>query len=191
MTEFVILKRFNVKINPPKHHNIKEVLWLPPIFNWVKCNTDGAAHGNPGLPACGGIFRNSDSDFLGAFSINLGVTSALNSELIGAMVAIKIAHVKEWHNLWLETDSMLVFLAFKSSKIIPCSLRNRWDNCLYLLSRFNFNVSHIYREGNHCADQLAYLGLTSPSYSWFNSVSPRVNVEFVRNKTGFPNNRLY
>jgi len=52
---------------------------------------------------------------------------------------------------------------------------------------FNFNVSHIYREGNHCADQLANLGLTLPSYSWFNNVPPLVNVEFGRDKTGFPN----
>ena len=113
----------------------------------MKCNTDDAAHGNPGITACGGIFRNAETDFLGAFSINLGVTSALNSELIAAMVAIEIAHAKNWHNLWLEIDSMFVFMAFKSSKIVPWSLRNRWDNCLFLLSMFNFNVTHIFREG--------------------------------------------
>lgn len=106
------------------------------------------------------------------------------------MVAIEIADVKNWINLWLETNSMLVFLAFKSSKIVPWSLRNRWDNCLFLLSRFNFKVSHIYREDNHCADQLANLGLTLPSYSWFNTIPPQVNVEFVRNKIDFPNYRF-
>jgi len=99
ITKFVILMKFDVKVNPPKQRIIKEVLWSPPIFNWVKCNTDGVAHGNPGIAACGGIFRNSEADFLGAFSINLGVTSTLNSELIAAMVAIEIAHAKNWHNL--------------------------------------------------------------------------------------------
>ena len=142
-----------------------------------------AAQGNPGMAACGGIFRNSDADFLVAFSVNLGVSTALHSELIAAMVVIEIAHVKNWHNLWLETDSMLVFLAFKYAKIVPWSLRNRWNNCLFLLSMFNFNFSHIYRDGNHCADQVANLGLTLPSYSWFNSVPPQVIVEFGRNKT--------
>jgi len=190
IAEFVILKKFDVKINPPKSYNIKEVIWSPPIFNWVKCNTDGAAQGNPGSAACGGIFRNSDADLLGAFSVNLGVSTALHSELIAAMLAIEIAHVKNWHNLWLETDSMLVFLAFKSSKIVPWSLRNRWDNCLFILSMFNFNVSHIYREGNHCADQLENLGLSLPSYSSFNNVPPQVTVEFGRNKIGFPNFRF-
>lgn len=42
----------------------------------------------------GGIFRNSNVEFLGAFSINLDVTSALSSELIEAMVVIEIAHHK-------------------------------------------------------------------------------------------------
>jgi len=96
------------------------------------------------LAACGGMFRNADADFLGAFSVNLGVSTALHFELIAAMVAIEIAHVKNWQNLWLETDSMLVLLAFKSAKIVPWSLRNRWDNCMFILSMFNFNVSHIY-----------------------------------------------
>jgi len=77
---------------------------------------------------------------------------------------------------------MLVFMAFKSSKIVHWSLRNRWDNYLFLLSMFNFNVTQ-------CADHLANLGLSLPAYSWFNNVPPQVNVEFVRNKIGFPNFR--
>ena len=109
ISDFVIHKHFEVIIKPPKAPIIKEVLWNPPIFNWVKCNTDGASLGNPGQSACGGLFRNSTSDFLGAFAINLGINSTFNSELNGAMVAIEIAHCMNWWNLWLETDSMLFF----------------------------------------------------------------------------------
>jgi len=39
------------------------------------------------------------------------------------------------------------------------------------------------------ADQLANLGLSLPAYSWFNNVPPQLNVEFVGNKTSFPNFR--
>jgi len=74
----------------------------------VKCNSDGKSLGNPGAVACGGLFRNANSDFLGAFSINLGITSALCVELIGVMVAIEIDAHKGWLYLRLETDSMLV-----------------------------------------------------------------------------------
>ena len=188
MTEFVLLKHFEVKINPPKPNIIKEVLWYPPLFDYVKCNTDGAA--TSGNAACGGIFRNSNSDFLGVFAINIGQTSALNAELIGAMVAIELAHLKNWYNLWLETDSLLLFLAFKSPKIVPWILRNRWDNCLHLLSRFRFHVSRIYREGNHCADQLANIGLALSTHFWYTDVPPQIGAEFTRNKTSFPNFRF-
>jgi len=60
--------------------------------------------GNPGQAACGGIYRNSSSDFLEAFVVNLGINSAFNPELIGAMVTIEIVHYMNWYNFWLETD---------------------------------------------------------------------------------------
>jgi len=77
----------------------------------VKCNSDGASLGNPGNAAYGGIFRNSSSDFLGGFAINLGVSTALCSELIGAMVAIEIAYKEGWLSLCLETD--VSFISFQ------------------------------------------------------------------------------
>jgi ribonuclease HI len=61
----------------------------------VKCNCDGASIGNPGPSSCGGIFRNSDAIFLGAYAFNLG-TSSLNAELVGAMFAIETAVQKGW-----------------------------------------------------------------------------------------------
>lgn len=82
ITNFSILKFFEVRINPPKPRITKEVLRSPPILDCVKCNTNGASIGNPGDATYGGIFRNANVEFLGAFSINLGVTSALSSELI-------------------------------------------------------------------------------------------------------------
>lgn len=101
------------------------MLWSPPISNWVKCNSDGVASGFNGNVACGGIFRDANSDFLGAFAVNLKIGLTLNKELIGAKVEIDITYINNWHSLWLETYSMLVFLAFKSSKIVPWSLWNR------------------------------------------------------------------
>jgi len=43
----------------------------------------------------------------------------LGSSLFGVMQAIEIAHRNGWHNLWLETDSMLVLLAFRSVSLVP------------------------------------------------------------------------
>jgi ribonuclease HI len=75
--------------------------------------------------SCGGIFRNNDADFLCCFAENIGPTSAYFAELVSALRAIEIAHSKNSSNLWLETDSSLVVLVFKSNSLVPWKLRNR------------------------------------------------------------------
>jgi ribonuclease HI len=59
------------------------------------------------------------------------------------MNAIEIAAAKNWNNIWLESDSTLVVMAFKSSVLIPWALSNRWHNCLLLTHSMNFIVSHV------------------------------------------------
>jgi hypothetical protein len=112
--DFIILKKFNVNIHNPKVSIVKEIVWHPPLLNCVKCNIDGASKGNPGLSSCGGIFRNNDADFLLGFAEPLGFASSYLAELQGALRAIEVAHQMNWKNLWIETDSVLVVLAFKN-----------------------------------------------------------------------------
>jgi ribonuclease HI len=139
--------------------------------------------GNTGTSTCGGIFRNADSSFLGAYAFNIGVSTSLKAELLGAIIAIETAANKGWSYLWLKSD-MLVVHAFSYARIVPWSLRNHWDKCLLLTSNMNFYVSHIFREGNHCADKLANLGLSLHDI-------PSVLVDdFDRNRLGMPYYRL-
>ncbi|MCI65065.1 hypothetical protein A2U01_0086323, partial [Trifolium medium] len=49
--------------------------------------------------ACGGLFWNSDVDFLYGFTKNTGIASAFVAELCGAMNDIEIAASKNWNNL--------------------------------------------------------------------------------------------
>jgi hypothetical protein len=86
--DFTVLKNFNVIIHPPKAPVIKEIVWQPPIANWVKCNTDGAS--NLVTSSCGGIFRNSDADFLCCFAENISLGSAFSAELAWALRANEI-----------------------------------------------------------------------------------------------------
>jgi len=76
---------------------------------------------------------------------------------------------KNWLNLWIESDSRLVTLAVKSPHIVPWQIKNRWLNCLTLVKSMNFLLSHIFGEGNHCADKLAALGLTQNGFQWWSS----------------------
>lgn len=101
IADFVLLKAFSVKINYGKAPTIKEVLWQPHVFNWVKCNVDGALVGNLGPSSCGGIFKNNNLNFLGAFAFNLGNSNSLVAELNGAMYAIEIETQRGWTHLWL------------------------------------------------------------------------------------------
>jgi hypothetical protein len=66
--DFSILEFFKINIDNQNSPSVKEILWQPPLFNWVKCNIDGASKGNPGCSSCGGIFRNHAADFMLCFA---------------------------------------------------------------------------------------------------------------------------
>lgn len=110
--------------------------------------------------SCGGLFRNASADLLLCFAENIGEGNAFLAELTGAMkLAIEIAHQNSWFYLWLELDSAMVVHALKNNSQMPCILRNIWKHCAQILKNMNFFVSHIYREGNQCADGLVNIGL--------------------------------
>lgn len=146
--------------------NIREIIWSPPFTRWIKCNTDGVATSI--TSSCGGIFRDNNANFISCFAENLGGCSAYHAELLAIMRATEIACQRRWSNIWIESDSSLVVMAFQNDSMIPCSIRNRWKNCVQLLYQMNFAVTHIYREGNRCADLLASKGLDDQGVRiWF------------------------
>jgi len=121
-----------------------------------------------------------------------GEQNALYAELVAAMMAIEIAHINGFSNFWLEADSQLVILAFKSFSIVPWVLRNRWLDCLVRIMQMSFLVSHIYREGNACAGSLANVGLalTSSDLFWSEGLPDSIRGEYNRNRLGMPNFRF-
>ena len=188
ISNFVILKKFNVTLHSPRAPLIIEVIWQPPPPFWIKCNTDGSTNGN--LSSCGGIFRDSKSDFLLCFGENAGIGNSLHAELSRAMRAIEIANSHQWFNLWLEADLELVIKAFKNVSLVRWKLRNRWLNCAQLISRMNFLATHIYREGNECADSLASLGFNVSHCTIWMNIPDSIRSYYVKNKLGLPNFRF-
>ena len=63
-------------------------------------------------------------------------------------------------------------------------LRNRWHNA----SNLGIQVisSHIYREGNCCADKLANMGHSVQGSVWLSSLPAELNVDFFRDRCGLP-----
>jgi ribonuclease HI len=82
------------------------------LINWTNCNIDGAKKGNPNIATCGGNFRNHDAEILYCFAEPLGNASSYQVELTAPI------YIYDWHNIWLETDSALVVLAFNYTNIV-------------------------------------------------------------------------
>jgi len=188
--DFTLIKLFNVSVHHPRAPIIKEVMWHPPPQSWVKCNIDGAAKGNPGLSAAGGVFRDYEGQFILCFSEPLGISTSYISEMNGAIRAVETAFHKGWRNLWLETDSSLVVLAFQRDGQIPWSLTNRWKNMKLILRQMNCMVTHIYREGNEVADTLANHGISLQATTFWEEMPSFIRDNIIKNQLGMPSFRF-
>ncbi|KAM1025174.1 hypothetical protein FF1_038322 [Malus domestica] len=96
--------------------------------------------------------------------------SSIAVEILTVIEAIRVAWVREWHHIWLETDSTIVIHYLNSpSSIIPWYLHVDWSNCLWQIKHMHVFVSHIFREGNSVADALANFGADRDAYyRWYN-----------------------
>lgn len=72
---------------------------------------------------------------------------------------------------------MLHMLQIRSC-IVSWHLFAAWSRCLCILDSLDIRVSHIYREGNACVDQLASEGL-SFSASWWSDFAPIFCLPFL------------
>ncbi|XP_058777009.1 uncharacterized protein LOC131651362 [Vicia villosa] len=81
ISNFAMLKRFDVNLNPSKTSSYVDVLWSPPLQGWIKCNVDGVARGSPWKLACEGIFRDCQANHVLSFSVFLDCEPPANAEL--------------------------------------------------------------------------------------------------------------
>ncbi|GAU24780.1 hypothetical protein TSUD_356100 [Trifolium subterraneum] len=185
METLEILHTLKVEVRYAPAPTVTLVLWTAPSIFWIKVNTDGSFTGNSA--ACGGIFRGHCANYIGSFTSKLSVGSVLHTELMAMVYALEEAAHRGWWNIWLESDSKIALEAFTNHDIVPWDLRNRWTNCLSL--DVNVKYSHIYREGNACADKLANEGHVVTNYTWWDSMPACIKDEFLQDKLGFPSYR--
>jgi len=126
--------------------------------------------------ACGGLFRDHLGTFFGAFICNLGPDTVFSSEIQGYIFALEFAAQNGWYNIWLESDSASALTAIKNHALVPVTLRNRWHNACRL--GVQMISSHIYREGNVCADRLANMGHSVQGGVWLSSLPPALGSDF-------------
>jgi len=65
--------------------------WVCPPLNWVKLKCDGVVNQGGLSASCGGVIRNSDGEFILAFSVRLGGCTIITAELLAIFHGIKLA----------------------------------------------------------------------------------------------------
>lgn len=84
-------------------------------------NTDGSFH-DSNIVGFGGVFRDSNGHFRGAFSFKVDVLSKIDIDVLAVIEAIRVAWVRHWTHNWLEMDSMLVVTYFNSPHLVSWRL---------------------------------------------------------------------
>jgi len=174
---------------PAHYRTVKEIIpvvWKAPTSPWLKVNTDGSVI--DGHAACGGLFWDSHGSFLGAFVCNIGVASVFHLEVLAFIPAMKHAANHGWRNVWLESDSSSAILIFSNPSLVPLLLRNRWHNARSL--GIQIIASHIFREGNCCADMLVNMGHDIQGSVWISTLPTELHLDFFRDRVGLPNYRF-
>ncbi|GAU11214.1 hypothetical protein TSUD_342040 [Trifolium subterraneum] len=111
------------------------------------------------VASCGGILRNSNGQWLGGFSKNLGRCNAYLAELWGVYEGLRLAWNYGATKLKLQVDSSVVAYTLNGSNagsVIGWRLIEEIRRLLAL--EWEVKVCHSYREANACADALANMG---------------------------------
>ncbi|XP_059075224.1 uncharacterized protein LOC131875192 [Cryptomeria japonica] len=129
---------------------------LPPL--WLKLNFDGAAHSE--VAAGGGIIRDSLGNLILAYVGNFGSTSSNMAKALELFWGLKLVLNINAKRLIIEGDSSLIIEVAKGvsriSWMISNILKDIWSMIIWLEE---FQIQHIYKEGNLVGNSLAVASL--------------------------------
>lgn len=156
--DFTIINNFKAFIHPPNAPRIVEVIWQPPLKGWLNCNSDNSFSFS--LASCGSLFRGFNGEFLFGFVGLVDDSSFFHEQLWGFIHAIDIAHRSNQKYAQFKTHSIFLLLAFKDPSPLLWKVHNIWLCCKIKPMSLIFLVSHIFQQGNQCAEKLALVGLS-------------------------------
>ena len=99
LLDFNVINFFGINTHIGKVICPLPVRWKFPSPGQVKINTDGVAREYPGLATCGGIFRGSMREFIGALSVFLEVQTTMVAEFYGVIHVMKEAQKMGFTNV--------------------------------------------------------------------------------------------
>ncbi|KAF7819529.1 reverse transcriptase [Senna tora] len=132
------------------------VKWTAPSEGWWN-NTDGACAGNPGKMAAAGVIRDCNGNWIQGFSKCLGFGNSLKAEIWAIVLGVSMAKDLACEKLIIESDSLvaikLLTVDFDYKSHVLGALIHF---CRSIVQDFTeFQINHVFREGNCCADVLA------------------------------------
>lgn len=131
------------------------VKWKPPDPGWIKCNTDGACRGNPGLSSYGFCIRNSAGDLIYAEADSLGISTNMDAEITAIWKALRYCQQHCFQQVILEADSLVLKNILNGIWKIPWELIEKMENIMSITQSIDIIIEHIFREGNQLADCIA------------------------------------
>ncbi|KAH0698803.1 hypothetical protein KY284_013018 [Solanum tuberosum] len=142
-------KRKNAKRHGKEYQLVQ---WSRLEEGWIKCNTDGASKGNPGVSSYGFCIRNENGDLLYAEAKRIGITTNMVAELTGIWQALRYCKAQGYDHIKLETDSLSLKNMIRKEWRIPWELNERIEEIHELMNTLHIHIQHIFREANQLAD---------------------------------------
>jgi ribonuclease HI len=146
--------------------------WTTPLENWIKINCDAALDKNRGVFGMGIVVRNSDGRLLAAKRVTRrGRVDPVVAEGMAFYYGVNLCKARGFQNVWLEGDSKLICDALNNKSSINSRYGHLIEDIGVVLFSFNqWKCTHIYREGNEAAHNLAREALNwSGERSWEDS----------------------
>ncbi|MCI12311.1 ribonuclease H protein, partial [Trifolium medium] len=134
-----------------------DIAWQRPEVGWLSLHTDGASRRDT-TAGCGGLLRNSNGQWMGGFSHNLGRCNAYLAELWGVFDGLRFAHERGATKVKVHVDSFVVQTLNSSNVGSVIGWRIIQEIRRLLALDWEIVVCHSYREANSCVDALTNMG---------------------------------
>ncbi|KAK8577708.1 hypothetical protein V6N13_027975 [Hibiscus sabdariffa] len=132
-----------------------EALWCSLTTGWCKLNTYSFRCNITGRASCGGVLRNEKDDWIMSFSCFIGVCSTFEAELWGILEGLNHAWHLDYRKFEVELDSLFT-VRILHEKVSVEAHYNLLSHIFEALRRgWEVRLSHIFREANAIADELA------------------------------------
>ena len=133
---------------------------VAPPPRWYKLNFDGASHGNPGQSGIGCIINNEKGKWIIKRAKNINPTSNNLAEIEALQEGIKLCHKIGLTKVIIEGDSQIVLNTLRKRSTPNWVLNSKLEEILSLIDKLEvYQITHIFRQGNQIANELANLGV--------------------------------